>query len=107
MRARASATQRSNRPERRDGPIAQSALAREQALERRQHLKDTGESGVVDWGPSRRSECRFEAYWRGMSIGLFAAAEEAWAYLRGLDSVPNGHLRGSPRPGRGPVRRTA
>ena len=64
------------------------ATARAEERQRRwqehERLKATREPGVVDWGAGRRPECRYEAYWRGMSIGLFPSAEEAWVFLRGL-----------------------
>ncbi len=49
-----------------------------------ERLKATGEPGVVDWGTNRRPAGRYEAYWRGMSIGLFLSAQDAWAYLQNL-----------------------
>jgi hypothetical protein len=52
--------------------------------EDRERLQATREPGVVDWDSSRRPECRYEACWRGMSIGLFPSAEDAWAFLQGL-----------------------
>jgi hypothetical protein len=62
--------------------------ARAQALkicwQERERFKSTGTPGVVDWGAGRRPECRYEAYWRGMSIGLFPSAEAAWLFLQGL-----------------------
>ena len=64
------------------------------AWQERDRLKETREPGVVDWGGSRRPECRYEAYWRGMSIGLFPSATEARAFLRGLDS----YHRSTPSP---------
>jgi hypothetical protein len=49
-----------------------------------EQLKATRERGVVDWGTNRRARCRYEAYWRGLSIGLFPSATDAWAYLQRL-----------------------
>ena len=53
-------------------------------LEEREQLKETYGSGVLDWGPQRHRKERYEAYWRGMSIGLFPTAAEAVAYLEVL-----------------------
>ncbi len=59
-------------------------LTRLVALDERDRLKETLDSGVVDWGRRRRAGRRYEAFWRGMPIGLFASAGEAWSYLQGL-----------------------
>jgi hypothetical protein len=65
---------------------------RAQALHRcwqeRERLKRTGTPGIVDWGAGRRPECRYEAYWRGMSIGLFPSADAAQVFLQGLGPSP-------------------
>ena len=54
------------------------------AREESARLKATRGSGVVDWGRPRRAVGRYEAYWRGMSLGLFISQEEAQAFLAGL-----------------------
>jgi hypothetical protein len=59
-------------------------LARLVALDERDRLKEKHDSGVVDWGRRRRAGSRYEAFWRGMTIGLFASPTEAWTYLQGL-----------------------
>ncbi len=92
-------------PERRDGGQSSAAALKQQALEQRDQLKRSREPGVVDWGGGRRPECRYEAYWRGMSIGLFPTQEEAWAYLRGLEGGPP--RQADPPPPRGDSRRSA
>ena len=61
-----------------------TAEGRSQAWHEHARLKETRAPGVVDWGASRRPGCRYEAYWRAMSSGLFSSAEEAWAFLQGL-----------------------
>ena len=61
-----------------------AAVNRTAALEERERLKETHGSGIVDWGQHRHPERQYEAYWRGMSLGLFPTAAEAQAYLQGL-----------------------
>jgi hypothetical protein len=61
-----------------------AAVNRTAALEERDRLKETHGSGILDWGEHRHHEQRYEAYWRGMSLGLFPTAAEAQAYLHRL-----------------------
>jgi hypothetical protein len=61
-----------------------AGLGRLLAVEERDRLKLTHGTGVVDWGERRRAASRYEAYWRGMSIGVFPSAEDARAYLHSL-----------------------
>jgi hypothetical protein len=66
------------------GRAEATAQVRRSGWQEHERLKATCEPGVVDWGANRRPEGRYEAYWRGMSIGLFPSAEAAWTFLRGL-----------------------
>ena len=61
-----------------------AAVNRTAALAERERLKETHASGIVDWGGHRHQEKRYEAYWRGMSLGFFPTAADAHAYLHGL-----------------------
>ena len=54
------------------------------AREESARLKATHGSGVVDWGRPRGAVGRYEAYWRGMSLGLFTSREEAQTFLAGF-----------------------
>ncbi len=54
------------------------------AREERARLKATRESGIVDWAIPRPRAGRYEAYWRGMSIGRFLHREDAQRFLAGL-----------------------
>jgi hypothetical protein len=69
--------------------LQEHAQAQHQCWQERERFKRTGTPGVVDWGTTRRPECRYEAYWRGMSIGLFPSAEAAWLFLQGLGPSPH------------------
>ena len=105
MSARLRARRPDRTPDRRNGGQSSAAALKQQALEQRDQLKHSRDAGVVDWGSGRRPECRYEAYWRGMSIGLFPTEDEAWSYLRGLDSLSP--RRADPRPPRGDSRASA
>jgi hypothetical protein len=67
-----------------DEQAMMAGLTKVLALQERDRLKETNSSGVVDWGTRRRLDNRYEAYWRGMSIGLFANPEDAWAFVQQL-----------------------
>ena len=61
-----------------------SGLTRLLAIEERERLKETYGSGVVDWGNRRRPAARYEAYWRGMPLGLYPSPEAAGGVLQTL-----------------------
>jgi hypothetical protein len=61
-----------------------AGLTRPLAIEERERLKETFGSGVVDWGNRRRPAARYEAYWRGMPVGLFPSPEAAGGVLKTL-----------------------
>jgi hypothetical protein len=68
--------------------LARRARPAERALAQREVLRREHGHGVLDWGPASRPGCRYEAYWRGLSLGFFDSARAAWAYLWTFPDVP-------------------
>jgi hypothetical protein len=59
----------------------------QQVVEQRKILRRDYSHGVLDWGPVSRPARRYEAYWRGLSLGYFGTERAAWVYLRTFADV--------------------